>query len=1153
MTLQFVIGRSGFGKTSCCLQQMRDELERLPLGPPLIALVPEQASFQTEYALLQQPGINGLLRAQALSFRRLAFRVMQETGGTSYVPLSDMGKHMLLYKVMHKHAPYLQLFQQGMKQPGFLEKASELFTEWKRYGINSEAAQEAAQLFKEGTSRLLGSKLRDLALLYRELEQQMDGKYLDSEDYLHRLIEGFSSASSMNGAQIWVDGFHGFTPLEIEALRSILASANRVTVALTLDREYSIEEQCDELDLFYPAVQTYQAIASVAHELGIDRLPDINLNDSNEMSPRFEASSLAALEENFGRASITPYIGDISKNEAITLLAAPNRRDEIEAIAKDIVKKAKNNDARWRDCAVMLRNSEDYLDYIELIFSEYEIPYFIDQKEAALHHPLVEFIRSALETVQTGWEHDAIFRCIKTELLFPVDHSLPREWYDLLENHVLAYGIKGWKWQDEKYWRFAHETADATIDKISEARRSVVEILADFERKLKDSTTVTEMCEAVYLLLESASVAQRLEQWSSKQMEQGKVRMARSHRQLWNSVMNLLDQLVAICGEEEIGLELFGGMVEAGLDSLQLASVPPAIDQVLIGHMDRTRTSNIEYCYIAGANDGVMPMRMQEDGLISEPEREQLAANGLQLAPSIKRRLLDERFVLYNALTNARKHLMLSYAQADAEGKTLLSSEIIRQVKAIFPRMQLQTAAAMPLIELSEAEQLAQVIHPNRTMTYFITMLQQWNEGKAIADFWWEVYNWYAVRPHWRDRLQLLIQSLSFSQTELLITRETANELYGSSFKASVSRMERFVSCPFQHFLIHGLKLKERKQFRLEAPDVGQLFHDALSSIAERAGASWGNLSRSELEKLTEEIIDHLAQNLQSQILLSSGRFQYVTAKLKAVVTQTATVLGEYARRSRFKPLAAELDFGPNAELPALHVELPAGEKLEIIGRIDRVDAMETTEGMLLLVLDYKSSSTSLVLQRVAYGHSLQMLTYMNVLLTHGEKWLGKPVRPAGVLYFHVHNPIIRSNGRLTEEEAETQILKRFKSKGLITADAQIIRAMDNKLESGYSQILPVAVKKDDTLYSNSSAADDEQWQLLCRAVEGHIAQIGTAIKEGEIAVSPYISGTNTPCQYCSYKSVCQFDPLIAGYEYRKLPKQSKDEIWEQWRKEAAK
>ncbi|XEC96807.1 helicase-exonuclease AddAB subunit AddB [Paenibacillus tarimensis] len=1161
MALRFVLGRSGTGKTRYCLDEVRERLTESPEGPPLIMLVPEQATFQTEYALVRTPGLAGTMRAQALSFRRLSFRVMQETGGTALIPIHENGKNMLLYKIVQRIGSQLKLFQGAAEQHGFIERLGELLTEWKRYGIDAPVLHDHLNTYMSGDhAGLLERKIHDLQLVYAELERELAGLYIDAEDYLSWLTKGCSQAQSLRGAYIWVDGFHGFTPKEYEALGQLMSHTAQITVTLCLDRTYEEGEQPHELELFHPTAETYIKLRDMAVQSGVEIASPVLLQGNPPI--RFQDSPmLMHLERHFrhrtpmlmGRSALEP--GD--PGNGISLHAAAHRRAEVEAVARDMLSRVRNGRLRWRDMAVMVRNGSDYNDYIAAVFQDHGIPFFLDQKQAALHHPLVEFIRSSLETVVEGWRYEAIFRCIKSELLLPMDGSVTREALDRLENYVLAAGIDGRKWLDRKRWKPLTEDSlddlprepghaeQAAFAAILDSREAVVGPLRRFGQALRKAANVRSMCDALFRLLEHVQAADRLERWGSLASERGDMRKAREHRQLWDGVMDLLDQLVVMMGEQEVSAALFAGMVDAGLESLKLAAVPPSLDQVLIGSIDRTRSGAVQVCYVLGANEGVMPMRAQEDGILTEQERERLAADGLVMAPGVRRRLLDERFLIYNALTTPRRHLWISYPLSDEEGKSLHPSEVIRHIKQMFPGLRERIITGDPQPNQTPEEQLSFIAHPERAMSYLIAQLRSWRQGREMHAMWRHVYNWLANRPEWRGRLAMLLRSLNYKNDGVLLSKETARLLYGENIQASVSRMERFVSCPFQHFAIHGLRLRERQLYSLQAPDVGQLFHAALSKLAEGLGDNWGSMPEQQLRSQAAMAVDELAPRLHSQILLSSSRFQYITRKLRDIVTQAAIILGEHARRAEFRPVGLEIGFGSGGQLPALTLPIDGGRTMDIIGRIDRVDAAETEEGLLLRVVDYKSSSTALRLEEVAFGLSLQMLTYLDVLLTHAPVWLGKPAAPAGVLYFHVHNPLLSTANSLDREEARRMLLKRFKLKGLLLAEENAVRMMDSGLESGYSELLPAALKKDGGFYSSSSVVSREQWSVLRRAVRGSIATIGKRITGGEIAIAPYKMGNKTPCVHCAYKPVCQFDPLFEGNEYVKLGKRSKEEIWE--------
>lgn len=389
---------------------MKSRLRAEPDGPPLIMLVPEQATFQTEYSLLQEGDLRGTLRAQALSFRRLAFRVMQETGGTALVPIGDTGKHMLLYKIVHRFSSQLELFQSGAEQPGFIDRLAEVLTEWKRYGMSADLLKELIVKTNDSRSRLLQRKLHDLAVIWGHMESELSGKYIDAEDYLHYLKESYAEASSMEDAIIWVDGFYGFTPTEYDALGTLFANAAQVTVTLTLDRGYEAGEAPHELDLFHPTAETYGKIIAIAEANGVEVLPLINLNDG-EIARFKNSAMLCHLERHYDKRlpmllpDKLPSDG-LQADYNITLQAASNRRSEVEAVARDILRRAQDEDVRWRDIAILVRNAEDYSDYLTVVFDDYQIPFLsIRRKRHSIIHwwslfvPLWKLFYSAGDTM----------------------------------------------------------------------------------------------------------------------------------------------------------------------------------------------------------------------------------------------------------------------------------------------------------------------------------------------------------------------------------------------------------------------------------------------------------------------------------------------------------------------------------------------------------------------------------------------------------------------------------------------------------------------------------------------------------------------------------------------------------------------------------
>jgi ATP-dependent helicase/nuclease subunit B len=514
----------------------------------------------------------------------------------------------------------------------------------------------------------------------------------------------------------------------------------------------------------------------------------------------------------------------------------------------------------------------------------------------------------------------------------------------------------------------------------------------------------------------------------------------------------------------------------------------------------------------------------------------------------LSRQQLDERFLIYSALTSANTSLWLSYPKGDEEGKSLLPSEVIRQLKGYFSPYLIEVTLGGYKEQGYEEDVLSSLSHPQADLPQLIARLRMYHAGIPIARAWWEVLGWYKTQPDWRDQMASLLQSLEYKNKTIALAPITSQRLYGKVLRTSVSRMEKFSACPFSHFASYGLGLRERKVFALKAPDIGQLFHAALSKIAlilQEQGKSWGLLSEEECWQQAEEVVDALVPKLQGQILLSSKRYGYITRKLKNIVGRASVILGEQSKRASFEPIGLELDFGPGRPLPPLTFQLPNGYVMEIVGRIDRVDVAESEQGLLLRVIDYKSSQTDLKLHEVYYGLSLQMLTYLDVLLRSAEAWLGQSALPAGTLYFHVHNPLLQNSNHISEEQAKLEMLKAFKMKGLVLADREVIAKMDAPLEKGYSDILPVALKTDGGFYSSASVATLEQWETLLSNARGTIETIGTRITDGDVEIYPYRLGTETACTHCAYRAVCQFDDSMEGNEYHLLRSKNKNQMWE--------
>lgn len=1153
MSVRFLLGKSGTGKTEQCFSEVRAKLKMNPAGAPLIYLVPDHMTFDTEYELARTSDIGGMTRLNVYSFSRLALRVLQQTGGVTRFHINKVGTTMLLRKIVEQNKKRLRVFQKAAGKSGFYDLLEETMTELKRYCLTPEQVKaQIESLAEEGPSEsetiILHEKLHDIHTVYDEFEQAMAGKYTDSEDYLRLLAEKIGQADFFKEAEVWIDGFSSMAPQELLVVEKLMEAARRVTIAIGADKIY--DRSPDELSVYYRPALTFLQLKERAAALHIPI-------ESIDIRPAFLRSNAAALKHLAFAFEQHPY-SQSEDTDGLTLTEAVNRREEIEQAARDILTLVRDHGMRFRDMTVLVRDLGSYHELIETIFADYRIPVFIDQKRPMRHHPLIEFVRSLLETIQQNWRYDPIFRCIKTDLLLPEEGSIyrQREWLDQLENYVVAYGIYGSRWTDNKPWRYKkyrgleeddREQSETELElerRINQLRFQVAEPLEAFEKAMKSAHTVREKCTVLYQFLIELSIPEKMEKRQKEAEQAGRLDEAKEHAQVWRAVMDTLDQCVEVAGDEEVSLELFTNVIDTGLDELQFALVPPAIDQVLAGSLDRMRSSKLHAVFILGINEGILPGRPAEDGLFSDADRDFLEDRGMHIAEDTRGKLLGENELIFRSLTLSKERLYLSYPLASEDGQTLAPSPLINRLKRLFPTLKLRLSPSEPR-SLPDNEQLGFVAGPGKTLGYLATQIREWRRGYPISDLWWEAYNWFVQNERWAAKATRVLSAL-FYRNEAAITAATAQKLYGRTIQASVSRMEKFSACPFSQFVSYGLKLQEREVFQLAAPDIGQLFHSALKIMtAQIVGShqSWAELSSDDCERLALKTVRGLAPKLQRQILMSSSRHRYLQHKLEQVVARAAKAMRYHAQYSGFSPIGLELPFGPGRPLPALSFKLANGCTMQIVGRIDRVDKGEKDGGILLRIIDYKSGDKDLSLSDVYYGLALQMITYLDVIITNAKDWLGAPAEPAGVLYFHVHNPLLKVADKLPDQELEQQLLKSFKMKGLLLADEQVVREMDQGLEAGYSSILPVGVKRGGGFYSRSSVAGIEGFEALRRHVRRVMQTVGTDITNGDVRIAPYKIKDRMPCTYCSFRAICQFDSSKPGNAFRLLKKEPDEQV----------
>ncbi|MFO7247010.1 MAG: PD-(D/E)XK nuclease family protein, partial [Bacillota bacterium] len=1033
MRLRLLLGRAGTGKTHTCLEEIVDRLQREgEEGPPLIFLVPEQATYQMERALLGRLGsgrpVAATTRAQVASFRRLEQRVLQEAGGAARPVPSELGKRLLLRLALSRCEDRLQVFRAGARRPGFLDRLSRTVRELRDQGVEAADLDRAARELQDTDPRL-AARLADLVTVLTGYESLLLERFDDPDRGLGAAARRVPAVPSLRGALVWVDGFAGFTPAEFAFLEALLGTASEMTVALCLDGRRRLGLPPDEADLFRQTHETYHRLVRLAERAGA-AVSEVKVLDGDGPPPRFQDSPALAWVEEWMFRPGHPGGAAPPAGEAVSLVAAADPRREVEAVAQRIRRLCRDHGLRPREIAVVARSLEPYEAWIRRIFADYGIPCFIDRKGSLSHHPLVELVRSALEVVALDWPAEAVFRYLKTDLA-----GLERDQVDRLERYVLTHGIRGHWWYGDAPWRFrrvyslevepedveADPSAQEDMEWLDEVRARAAGPLARMQERVGPARgeaptghgrphearrlPARHLAAAVVDLLADLDAAAVMERWVAEAEAAGDLLAAREHRQAWQGVAAVLETCAQVLGDEPLTLAEFRQVLESGLESLQLALIPPALDQVLVGSVERSRQPDVRAVFVLGANEGLFPAVPAEDPIFTDGDRAALAEAGVELAPDSRLRLFHERYLAYIALTRARERLCVSYSLSDGSGREQRPSPIVARLRRLFPDL---------VEEAGDDGGPERYEHPGRLAGALLAVLRAARRGPEPDPAWWGAWRWLASHQEHGPVLRRLARSLAEPLPVAPLPGDLVEGLYGGMpLRTSVSRLEQFAACPFQHFARHGLGLEEPPPADVDPARMGSLMHAVLSRITAQVLAgdrSLADLTQAERRELVERAVDEIAPRLARELVLETARQAYLIQRVKDILAWAVEVLAEQQRRGRFAVRGAEVSFGlrgAEGALPPLELDLGDGRRALVRGRIDRLDVAEVDGETWVRVVDYKSSYRSLSLDEIYHGLSLQLPAYLAVAAAAAPRWLGRPAHPAGAYYQPLVEPVV--------------------------------------------------------------------------------------------------------------------------------------------------
>ena len=1025
---------------------------------------------------------------------------------------------MLIYSILSNKKNNLKFLG---KSENNIDMIMTQLTELKKHGVSLDNLETLKENIED---TYLESKLNDIYTVYSQFQEKIKNNYIDENDSLTILKEQLDSTNMFDNTEIYIDEFVGFTKQEYDIIEKLLEKAYKVTISITSDELYKTKDASN--DIFYTNKETISKILKIAKANNIK----IEEPVKQEEIYRFKNKELNHIEENLYNFPYKKFNEDVTN---LKLFLANNQYSEVENIARTIVKLVRDEGYRYRDIAIITKNIDTYSNLCKAIFNEYNIPVYIDEKRDLSQNILVKYLISILDVFSKNWTYDSVINYIKSGFT-----NISQEDIYLLENYALEWNVRGSLWYKQDWnFRDADEKGEEQIAHLNELRRNIVNPLVKLKNNLSGKKSAKQISENLYKFFIENKIDEILAEKINKLNEAQEVSISAEYETSWKIIMQVLDEIVLVFGDENITFETYMQILKTGLGESKLGTIPMAQDEVTVGDVDRSRSHKIKIVFIIGLNDGMFPGTTKAEGFLNDADRQKILEKGIELAKGTVDRIYEDNFNIYKAFTTAEEKMYLSYSSSDMEGKSLRQSILVSRIKKIFTKLQ---------EESDIIQRKSEICTKQNTFEELLINLRDFRDGKEIDPIWFKIYNIFDNDTEWKPKLESAIKALSYTNVPEKITKENVEKMYGDVLKTSVSRLEQYSSCPFSYYLKYGLKLNEKETFNLEAVDTGTFMHDVIDSFFARLDEQEINIKQitdEEIEEIVTDIIQDKLNLNKNYIYTVSAKYKILAGRLKKVVTTSMKYIVQSIKQSEFEVFGHEIEFGGKGQYKPITVKTDDGKRVEIIGKIDRVDILKNPDGTYVRIIDYKSSIKNIDLNQVVSGLQLQLLTYLN------ETCKVEDFLPAGVLYFNLSNPSISSEKNMTDEEIENKIKQEFKMKGLILADVNIIRKMDTKIdETGTSTIIPAGIKKDGEINNlKTSAISKEQFNYLQKYMNKLIKQISESILAGNIEVKPYYNTKlkTTPCTYCKYRSICRFDENSATNKYNYISNLNKDAILE--------
>ena len=1113
MGLRLIYGKAGTGKSSFCFSEIAKLVNK---KEKIYFITPEQFTFNAEKRLMNFLKEEAVLNAEVLSFSRMAHRALNQIGGTTKINLTKCGKSMMIYSILDK---YKNEFKFLGKTDENIDLGIQSISELKKHGVTLDILEKEIEKVED---QYLKIKLNDIKLIYENFENQLEDKYIEEIDLLSILANNIEKLDFIKDSIIYIDEFSGFTSQEYEIIKEFIKYAEQVNVTICVD---NIEfDSNPDTDIFYSNKVTLKKLMKIVEDNGLVLEEPVRLIENY----RFKNNELKYLSENLYNIKSTQYE---RKVDNLHVFLAKNQYSEIENIAKIITELVRDKGLKYRDISIIAKNIDTYSSLVRSIFADYEIPVFIDEKRDLNQNVIVQYILSILGIYINNYSNEEIFNYLKLGFI-----DLDPDDIFKLENYCIKWGIKRNKWKKEFECKFNDNEQKIELERMNEIREIIINPLVNLEKNINKEKTARNISKQLYQFIKENNMEDKISSKVKELQNNGKIDIANEYIESYKIIIDILDEMVLAFDDEELTIDKYVKILKVGLKNSGLGKIPGTQDQVTFGDVDRSRSHKVNTVFIIGVNDGVFPSVNKDEGFLNDLDRETLKQDGIELAKGTIENLYEDNFNIYKVFTTAENNIYISYSSADNEGKSLRPSMLINKIKKLFPEIKEESDVITKKYKIV-----------NRKITYE-ELLENISKGGKIDNIWYDIYNYYKLQDEYNKKLEQDLLGLKYTNIPQDINKESITKLYGNNLNTTVSRLEQYRRCPFSYYLQYGLKLKTREELKIQSFDTGSFMHETIDQFfnyVKEENISLSDIEDDKIVEIVSKIIDENLDQSKNYIFTATAKYRVLVRRLKKIVSKALKYIIQTLIYSDFNIEGTEIEFKNEGKYKPIILELKDGKKVEITGKIDRIDIAQDEEGKYLRIIDYKSSSKNIDLNEVYAGLQIQLLTYLDAVCKEED------LIPAGIFYFSLLEQMINAEKKIPDEEIEEMIRKNFKMKGLIVADVKIIKMNDNTLTSGSSKLVPAAITKSGTVIEKwTNGVDKEEFKILQSYIYKTIKEISEEILKGKIDLKPYNKDGKTPCEYCDYKAICAFNPRQKNNKYNYIDKKTKDDIILRMKKE---